>query len=84
MDFPGRFDSLGAFLAMGGYGAFVWPALALTMLVLGGIWLQSLAALRAAERQEAMVGRLRRAAGPARPAGEGAGAGSSGGQIDDA
>ena len=59
MDFPGRFDSFAAFLAMGGYGAFVWPALALAALILLGLWLQSLAALRAAERQEALVTRLR-------------------------
>lgn len=69
MDFPGRFDSFGAFLAMGGYGTFVWPALALTALVLAGLWLQSLAALRAAERQEALVSRLRRAQAPAGTAG---------------
>ena len=55
MDFPGRFDSLGAFLAMGGYGAFVWPALALAVAILLGLWLQSLAALREAVRQEALV-----------------------------
>ncbi|MFC3227112.1 heme exporter protein CcmD [Marinibaculum pumilum] len=60
MDFPGRFDSLGAFLAMGGYGAFVWPALALAVVILLGLWLQSLAALREAVRQEALVAQLRR------------------------
>lgn len=60
MDFPGRFDSIGAFLAMGGYGGYVWPAMALAVLILLGLWGQSLAALRAAERQEALVNRLRR------------------------
>ena len=60
MDFPGRFDSIGAFLAMGGYGGYVWPAMALAVLILLGLLGQSLAALRAAERQDALVGRLRR------------------------
>lgn len=68
MDFPGRFDSIGAFLAMGGYGGFVWPALGIAVLVLAGLWLQSLAALRAARKQEALVSRLRRDT-VARPAG---------------
>ncbi|MEQ8347406.1 MAG: heme exporter protein CcmD [Sneathiellaceae bacterium] len=70
MDFPGRFDSFGAFLAMGGHGAYVWPALGLALLVLLGLWLQSLAALRAAERQEALVGRLRKAPAGGRAAAE--------------
>lgn len=61
MDSPGGFDSIGAFLAMGGYAAYVWPAFAVTALVLGGLWLQSLLALRTAQKQEALVTRMRRA-----------------------
>jgi len=32
---------IGAFLAMGGYAAFVWPAYGLTLVVLGGLGLHS-------------------------------------------
>jgi heme exporter protein D len=40
-----------SFLAMGGYAAFVWPAFALTLLVLGGLLLGSLRTLRAREAE---------------------------------
>ena len=38
------------FFAMGGYGAFVWPAYVLTALVMGGFWLDSLWRLRRRQR----------------------------------
>jgi heme exporter protein D len=40
-----------SFLAMGGYAAFVWPAFALTLMVLGGLLLGSLRTLRAREAE---------------------------------
>ena len=40
---------LTVFLAMGGYAAYVWPAFALTLLVLGGLLLGSVRTLRARE-----------------------------------
>jgi len=33
--------NIGAFLAMGGYAVFVWPAFSLTFAVLGGLALHS-------------------------------------------
>jgi heme exporter protein D len=33
--------NIGAFLAMGGYAVFVWPAYGLTLVVLGGLALHS-------------------------------------------
>ena len=33
--------NIGAFLAMGGYAVFVWPAYGLTFVVLGGLALHS-------------------------------------------
>lgn len=42
-------SDLGAFLAMGGYAAYVWPSLALTFAVLAGLWLASARALKRAE-----------------------------------
>ncbi len=39
-----------SFLAMGGYGAFVWPAFAATAAVLLALWLESLARLRQRQR----------------------------------
>lgn len=54
------------FLAMGGYGVYVWPAYGLTLLILAGMLGVSLARLRACrreiERYEAMRphGRRRR------------------------
>jgi heme exporter protein D len=49
-------DSLSAFLAMGGYGAYVWPAFALTAVVLLGLLVASVRSLRA---READLTRLR-------------------------
>jgi heme exporter protein D len=52
------------FLAMGGYGAFVWTAFGFTILVMAGLfWLS----WRAAGRREAELARLRRELRPERP-----------------
>ena len=37
------------FLAMGGYAAYVWPAVALTAIVLGAFWITSWRAARDAD-----------------------------------
>lgn len=54
---------LDSFLAMGGYAAYVWPSLGLTVAVLVGIAATSIARLRRAERSladaEARYGRRR-------------------------
>ena len=42
---------LTVFLAMGGYAAYVWPAFALTLMVLGGLAAVSLRGLRAREAE---------------------------------
>jgi heme exporter protein D len=44
-----RWTSLAEFLAMGGYGAFVWPAFAAAAAVLIGLGLDSHRRLRAAK-----------------------------------
>jgi heme exporter protein D len=41
---------LESFFAMGGYGAFVWPAFAATAAVLLALWLESLLRLRQRQR----------------------------------
>lgn len=43
-------DQFQTFLAMGGYGGFVWPAFVLTALVMIWLWVTSLRRLRALER----------------------------------
>ncbi len=43
-------EQLDGFLAMGGYGAFVWPAFGLTALIMVWLLLASLRRLRALER----------------------------------
>jgi heme exporter protein D len=48
-------DGIGRFLAMGGYAAYVWPALALTVIVLAGLLFAS---LKSARRREAELARL--------------------------
>lgn len=62
---------IAAFFDMGGYAAFVWPSLGLTLLVMLGLLVQTLHQLRARQRRLAALeaegaqrGR-RRAAGPA-------------------
>jgi heme exporter protein D len=44
-------DRVSDFLAMGGYARYVWPAFAVTALVLVGLLVQSLAAYRARRRE---------------------------------
>lgn len=36
---------------MGGYAAFVWPSLGLTLLVMLGLWVQTVRQLRARQRR---------------------------------
>ena len=40
-----------AFLAMGGYAQFVWPAYGLALIVLGGLTVESLSAYRRRQRE---------------------------------
>jgi len=42
-------SALEKFFAMGGYAAYVWPALAITLAVLGAIWFASWRNARAAD-----------------------------------
>lgn len=51
------------FLAMGGYAAYVWPAYAIGLILLVGLFVQS---SRAAKRSEAELERLRTAVRPSR------------------
>lgn len=44
-------DSFRDFLAMGGYGAFVWPAFAITAVVMIGVLIASVKGLRAREAE---------------------------------
>lgn len=44
-------DPLAAFLAMGGYAAYVWPCFGLTFIVLTGMLVASLRGLRAVEAE---------------------------------
>ncbi|MFC3676280.1 heme exporter protein CcmD [Ferrovibrio xuzhouensis] len=46
-------SSLGNFLTMGGYAGFVWPAFAVTLVILLGLGLQSRARMKTAERDHA-------------------------------
>lgn len=39
------------FLSMGGYAAYVWPALGLTAVVLIGLWIATVRTVRLRERQ---------------------------------
>ncbi len=43
-------EQLRSFLAMGGYGAYVWPAFGISALVLGWLLVSSLRRLRGLER----------------------------------
>ena len=49
-------NTLTQFLAMGGYAAFVWPALAIAAGVMIGLLLQSIRSLRAREGELAKLG----------------------------
>ena len=58
-------SGLDAFLAMGGYAAYVWPAYATALIVLGGLLAWSLASYRRAQRELDMLQRT--APGARRP-----------------
>lgn len=65
-------EKVTAFFHMGGYAAFVWPSLALTVVVMGGLLLTTLRQLRwrqrrLAELEAAGAQRRRRAAASAAP-----------------
>ncbi len=57
-------ERIETFLQMGGYAAYVWPALGLTVVILVGMAVASIGRLRASERTladaEARFGRRRR------------------------
>lgn len=48
---------MNSFLAMGGYGAFIWPAYVVSALALVAVTWQSIAAWRAAKRKLAELER---------------------------
>ena len=50
-------QDLTSFLAMGGYAGYVWPAYGLTLLVLAGLLVWSLAAYRRRQRELARLQR---------------------------
>ena len=52
------------FLAMGGYATYVWPAFAIALVLMVGLFLES---LWAARRGEAMLEELRAKVRPQRP-----------------
>jgi heme exporter protein D len=54
-------SAVGAYLAMGGYGAYVWPAYALAAVVLGGLTLHFWRRYRDSVRS---LGRLQRQRAP--------------------
>ncbi|GAB4358984.1 MAG: hypothetical protein Kow00114_11550 [Kiloniellaceae bacterium] len=63
-------EQVSAFLEMGGYAAFVWPSLGLTVAVMAGLLIATLRQLRQrqrrlAELEAAGAQRRRRAAAPA-------------------
>ncbi len=57
-------DQLQNFLAMGGYGAYVWPAFGISALVLGWLLVSSLRRLRGLERALAEQGLAQPGGGP--------------------
>jgi heme exporter protein D len=66
-------EKVQAFFHMGGYAAFVWPSLALTVVVMAGLLIATLRQLRwrqrrLAELEAAGAQRRRRAGAPASPA----------------
>ena len=72
-------EQLQEFFAMGGYGAFVWPAFGTSALVLGWLWVSSLRRLRGLERALAAQG-LSGPGGGRKPRG-GAGGGTAPGKT---
>lgn len=63
-------DSLTDFLAMGGYAAYVWPAVGLTLVMLIGFVVSSLGRLRRTRRQLAALEAARQASRAQRKAAE--------------
>ncbi len=74
-------EQLRSFLAMGGYGAFVWPAFGVTALVMGWLLAASLRRLRGLERALAEHGLSPPGGGARRGGAEGGGAEGSGGKA---
>jgi len=66
-------EQLRDFLAMGGYGGFVWPAFGISALVLGWLWVSSLRRLRGLERELAAHGLTAPGGGRKRRGGAGKG-----------
>ena len=62
-------EQVRSFLAMGGYGAFVWPAFGVTALVMGWLLVASLRRLRGLERALAEHGLIPPGGGGARRGG---------------
>ncbi len=62
-------EQVRSFLAMGGYGAFVWPAFGVTALVMGWLLATSLRRLRGLERALAEHGLIPPGGGGARRGG---------------
>jgi heme exporter protein D len=62
-------DNVTAFLDMGGYASFVWPALGLTAVILVGMLIGSLLSLRTGEAALRELERTGRSARPRRQAG---------------
>lgn len=55
--------SLGEFLAMGGYGPYIWSAYGAAAVILAALFIWSWRGLKAAERREQQLGRRRRRRG---------------------
>ena len=53
-------DRISAFLAMGGYAAYVWPAFAVAAIVMAGLAATTLITLRRRERELAVLEGMRR------------------------
>ncbi|MBL8707637.1 MAG: heme exporter protein CcmD [Rhodospirillaceae bacterium] len=57
-------NSVETFLAMGGYGAYIWPAYGVALVVLAAIWIDGVWRRREIERQlRALEGQSRSARG---------------------
>ncbi len=48
-------ESLTSFLDMGGYARFVWPSFAVTLIVLGGLLIESVRTLKMRQRRLALL-----------------------------
>jgi len=53
-------NDFGSFLAMGGYGAYVWPAYGAALVILAAVWLDGQRRRRAVERALAAAPQSRR------------------------